>query len=105
LTITASLPYIQLVNIEFEWDPNKEQYNIRKHGISFHEAASAFADLLSWTFPDPDHSVGENRCLTIGTSARGRLLIIAHTDRREKTRIINAREVTPREREFYEEGK
>jgi hypothetical protein len=61
-------------------------------------------DPLSWTFPDPDHSVGEERFLTIGLSARGRVVIVSHTDRGIKTRIINARQATPHERKDYEEG-
>jgi uncharacterized DUF497 family protein/uncharacterized protein YceK len=82
----------------------KEGKNIRKHGVSFHEGATVFGDSLSWTFPDPDHSVHEERLLTIGLSSQGRILIISHTDRNLKTRIIGARLATPRERRDYENG-
>jgi uncharacterized DUF497 family protein len=60
-------------------------------------------DRLSITFPDPDHSEGEGRYITIGTSGRGRLLIVAHTDRSDRIRIISARELTRAEREAHEE--
>ena len=92
------------MEIEFEWDPGKEERNERKHGVSFHEGATVFGDALSWTFPDPDHSEDEERFLTIGLSSQGRILIISHTDRGIKTRIINARPATPSERRDYEEG-
>ena len=92
------------MELEFEWDTEKEKSNIKKHGVSFHEGATVLADRLSWTFPDPDHSVGEERFLTIGLSAQGRVVIVSHTDRGVKTRIINARQATPHERKDYEEG-
>jgi uncharacterized DUF497 family protein len=86
-----------------EWDPVKARTNLRKHGVDFHEAGTVFDDPLSTSFPDPDHSVGEARFLTIGVSASGRILVVAHTDRGEAVRLINARRATPRERKFYEE--
>ena len=92
------------MELEFEWDPEKEESNIRKHGVSFHEGATVLGGPLSWTFPDPDHSVGEQRFLTIGLSASGRVIVVSHMDRGIKTRIINARPATPRERRDYEEG-
>lgn len=92
------------MELEFEWDPEKEESNLRKHGTSFHEGATVFGDPLSWTFPDPDHSVGERRFLTIGVSSQGKTLVVSHTDRGIKTRIINARPATPHERRDYEEG-
>ena len=92
------------MEIEFEWDQSKEASNISKHGVSFHEGATVFGDSLAWTFPDPDHSVHEKRFLTMGLSSRGRILIISHTDRGKKTRIISVRQATPRERRDYEEG-
>ena len=52
------------MELEFEWDPIKEEENIHKHGVAFREAATVFADPLSWTFPDRQHSVGEQRDLT-----------------------------------------
>jgi uncharacterized DUF497 family protein len=88
-----------------EWDPVKGRTNLRKHGVDFHEAGTVFDDPLSTTFPDPDHSVDEARFLTIGVSASGRILVVAHTDRGEAVRLINARRATPRERKFYEESR
>lgn len=90
--------------MNFEWDRQKAAFNLRKHGVSFEEAATVFADPLSVTYYDPDRSAGESRFITIGTSGSARLLIVAHTDRGENTRIISARRTTRREREQYEEG-
>ncbi|MBI3911065.1 MAG: BrnT family toxin [Armatimonadetes bacterium] len=89
--------------MEFEWDRHKAEQNRRKHGVSFHEAATVFGDPLSITYPDPDHSTEEDRFITIGISHRNRLLIVAHTDREGQIRIISAREGTHRERGLYEE--
>jgi uncharacterized DUF497 family protein len=90
--------------VRFEWDPAKAATNFEKHSVSFQEAATVFADPLSLTFDDPDHSSYEQRYLTAGLSTRGRHLIVAHTDRGGRIRIISAREVTRRERKLYEEG-
>jgi hypothetical protein len=90
--------------MEFEWNPDKAKLNLEKHGVSFQEAATVFNDPLSVTFPDPDHSIGENRYVIIGISQFGQLLVVAHTDRGEKVRIISARKATRQERRFYEEG-
>jgi uncharacterized DUF497 family protein len=87
----------------FEWDPVKAGSNLSKYGVSFHEASTVFCDPLSVTFFDPDHSIDENRFITIGQSIVNRLLIVAHTDREDRVRIINAREVTRVERLIYEE--
>jgi uncharacterized protein len=87
----------------FEWDPAKAARNYRKHQISFHEAATVFGDRLALTFGDPDHSESEQRFITVGMSAEGRVLLVAHTERGERIRIISARQATPREREQYEE--
>ncbi len=92
------------MDMEFEWDAEKELSNQSKHGISFHEGATVFGDPLAWTFPDPDHSVGEHRLLTIGLSSTGKTIVVSHTDRANKTRIISAREATRKERRNYEEG-
>ena len=89
--------------MEFEWDPKKEAKNLRKHKVAFSEAATVFADTLSTTVPDPDHSEDEARYLLIGLSQRSRLLMVAHTERGERIRIISARTLTPAEREAYEE--
>jgi uncharacterized DUF497 family protein len=90
--------------MEFEWNPDKAARNLEKHGISFQEAATVFNDPLSVTFPDPDHSIGESRYVIIGVSRFGQLLVVAHTDRGEKVRIISARKTTRQERRFYEQG-
>lgn len=90
--------------MDFEWNPNKAMRNLSKHGVSFEEAATVFDDDLAATIPDPDHSEDEERYLTVGYSRRGRLLIVAHTDKGDRTRIISAREVTAHEREAYERG-
>lgn len=88
--------------IEFDWEPAKAQANLRKHHVDFNEAATVFGDSLGVTISDPDHSDAEERHLTIGWSATGRLLIVAHADRNEKMRIISARELTRKERQAYE---
>jgi uncharacterized protein len=90
--------------MEFEWDERKAATNERKHGISFHEAATVFGDPLAITFADPDHSESERRHVTFGLSRSNRLLVVAHTDRGHKVRIISARLMTRQERRIYEEG-
>ncbi|MEG3876522.1 BrnT family toxin [Microcoleus sp. herbarium7] len=90
--------------MEFEWNPEKAALNFQKHGVSFTEAATVFNDPLSATFPDPAHSVSETRYVIIGLSRFGQLLVVSHTDRGEKLRIISARKATRQEQRFYEEG-
>ncbi len=90
--------------MEFEWNPDKAAINLRKHNISFQEATTVFDDSSSMTFPDPDHSIGESRYVIIGMSGSGRLLVVSHTDREARTRIISARRASRHERRFYEEG-
>ncbi len=87
-----------------EWDPAKAVVNHRKHGVDFREAVTTLEDPLSTTYPDPEHSIEERRFITIGSSSKGRILVVAHADRRAAVRIISARQATPRERRFYEEG-
>lgn len=82
----------------------RRQEQLRKHGVSFYEAATVFLDDLSLTGDDPDHSVSEERYVTFGISSSGRLLVVAHTERGDRTRIISARPATQSERKFYEEG-
>jgi uncharacterized protein len=89
--------------VEFEWHPEKAVENLRKHDVSFTEAATVFGDSLAATVPDPDHSHIESRYITIGMSNRRRLLMVAHADRLERTRIISARKLTHNERRAYEE--
>lgn len=88
----------------FEWNPDKARLNLKKHGVSFHEASTVFNDPLSITFPDPDHSFGEQRYIIIGLSNANNLLIVAHTDQTDRIRIISARKVTINEQRFYENG-
>jgi uncharacterized DUF497 family protein len=89
--------------VNFEWDPVKARQNRRKHRISFQEAATVFGDPLAVTYPDPDHSLSEQRFITVGMSSAARVLIIAHADRNENIRIISARKTTQHERKYYEE--
>jgi len=91
--------------VSFEWDPNKAANNLAKHGIGFVEAVSVFLDPLARTYGDPDHSTSESREIPIGHSVRGRVLIVAHTERSGRLRIISARRATPRERTTYEQSK
>ncbi len=90
--------------MRFTWDPRKDERNRRKHGVGFREAASVLEDPLSTTYPDPAHSRGEQRCVTIGRSRLGQTLVVAHTEQRDTIRIISARPATHHERRFYEEG-
>jgi uncharacterized protein len=91
--------------MKFEWNPNKVELNRQKHQISFLEATTVFSDPLSVTFPDPDHSFGEERYLIIGMSRHHQILVVAHTYKAETIRIISVRGATKRERKFYEQGK
>ena len=88
----------------FEWDPAKAATNLRKHGVSFEEAITAFGDPLSLLWPDPSHSRGEERYLVLGLSDNQRLLVVAFADREPRTRIISARLATRSERRRYEEA-
>ena len=88
----------------FEWDAAKARANKAKHRVSFDEAATAFADPLSRTIPDPDHSKSEERYVLLGMSSRGRLLVVPHVERGDRIRIISARLVSKREKRLYEEG-
>ena len=89
---------------KFEWDEEKAEKNLLKHKVSFDEAATVFDDMLSVTFPDPDHSMQESRKITIGFSVKNRLLLVFSTERNNKIRIFSAREATKRERREYEES-
>ncbi len=92
--------------IRFEWDTRKDRRNLRKHGVGFEEASTVFADRLSITIPDPDHSDDDERWVTIGFSHRQRLLVVVHTedDEQQIVRIISARPADPDERREYEES-
>ena len=87
----------------FEWNPKKAEANFRKHSVSFEEAASVFLDPLSLTVADPLHSDKENRFIITGLSDRQRHLVVVHTDRGDKIRIISARLTTSNERRKYEQ--
>ena len=87
--------------MRFEWDPEKARRNEAKQGVSFEEAATAFADPLSITRFDPDHSDDEDRYLLLGATHARRLVVVAHTDRGDNIRIISARLATRRERRTY----
>ena len=89
--------------MKFEWDNNKAESNLKKHLVSFEEGASIFADVLAFTFCDPDHSVGQIRYLTFGVSHNGTLLVLSHTYRNDLVRIISAGRATRLERKIYEE--
>lgn len=89
--------------MEFEWDPAKASSNLRKHGVSFGEAAISILDPAAVTVFDPDHSVAEDRFVTIGMAASDRLIVVGYTERESKIRIIFARRATARERIDYEE--
>jgi len=90
--------------MQFEWNPDKARSNLKKHGVSFNEASTVFNDPLSVTFPDLDHSYGEERYVIIGLSNADRILVVPHTDRADLVRIISAREATRNERRFYQDG-
>lgn len=89
---------------EFEWDPRKAFNNMDKHGVSFEEAATVFHDPHFITVIDEEHSTDEERFITIGLSSQGRLLMLAHTDRGGRIRIISARKATRKEAQFYAEA-
>jgi uncharacterized DUF497 family protein len=90
--------------LRFVWDERKAATNRRKHGITFTEAATAFADPLSVTIPDPDHAGNEERFILIGQTRRMHIVVVAHVERGDVIRIISARPATRRERSVYEEG-
>ena len=88
--------------MRFSWDTRKALSNLSKHGVSFPEAITVFGDELAQTMPDPHHSLGEYRFLTLGLSSSGRLLAIAHSEENGEIRVISARLATKRERSNYE---
>jgi len=90
--------------MKIEWDPEKAKFNLKKHGISFEEAATALSDPMAATGADPDHSITEERYVTFGVSEKGRLVVVSHTEKHETIRIISARKAGKGEKELYEEG-
>jgi len=89
---------------QFEWDTRKAARNVERHQVSFEEAATVFDDPLFITFVDEEHSLDEERYITLGQSSRGRLLMLAHTEREGRVRLISAREATEKEEQFYAEA-
>ena len=92
------------MSLKFEWDRRKATSNFSKHGVSFEEALTVFADLLARIFDDEDHSIEEQREIIIGHSARERLLVVCFTSQGESVRLFSARKATRRERKDYEEN-
>ncbi len=91
-------------NVEFEWDRAKAASNKRKHGVTFEEAATVFADQLAVIHDDEAHSADEVREIIVGHSSNGRLLLVSFTERSGNIRIISARRATKQERKDYEEN-
>ena len=91
--------------IKFEWDPAKASANIIKHGVSFEEAVTVFADESAIIFDDPDHSENEERSIILGFSVRANMLIVCHCIRGDGNiiRIISARKATKTEEKSYVE--
>ncbi len=88
----------------FEWNPGKAILNLEKHGVEFEEASTVFDDRMLITVLDEKHSQDEDRYVTIGMSSRRRILLVAHTDRDDRIRIISARKATKYEEQFYATG-
>ena len=91
--------------LEFQWDPIKAASNVSKHGVGFADTATAFADPMSITIPDPLHSQDETRLVLIGRAHSGRLLVVVHVDRGQAIRLISARTATRKERKTHEEDR
>jgi len=91
------------MTLRFEYDPSKAALNLRKHGVSFDEAATVLADPLRSLLRDDEHSLDEQRFLTIGCSTRGRILFVVYTESDSSVRLIGARVATATERKQYEE--
>lgn len=92
------------MKIRFEWDRRKAAANLARHGVSFEEALTVFANRLARIFDDEDHSIEEHREIIIGHSIRERLLVVCFTQRGDAVRIISARRGTKNERKDYEEN-
>jgi len=90
--------------LSFEWDKNKASKNLKNHDVSFDEASTIFSDTLSLAIYDPLHSESEDRFILIGNSHSNRLLVVVHTERGDKVRIISARQANKQERKKYEEN-
>ena len=92
--------------LSFEWDPQKDQINRRKHGVSFEEASTVFQDANALVIDDPEHSEEEERFIILGFSLRANLLVVCHCYRASESviRIISARKATKNETKQYHEG-
>lgn len=92
--------------LRFEWDPRKAAANLRRHGVSFTEAETAFTDEQGLLIDDPEHSAAEDRFILLGMSAAMRLLVVVHCYRADDRviRLISARKAERQERRQYEEG-
>ena len=88
-------------SVPYEWDPAKARSNLRKHGVRFADGVTVFEDDLAITIRD--ETAEEERWVTLGTDAHGRVLVVVYTWRAESVRIISARGATPAERKQYEE--
>jgi len=86
--------------MQFEFDPVKAHSNLQKHGVSFAHAEQALRDDHAITIEDPD-AMGEQRFLTLGMDALGRVLVVCHTQRDERTRLISARKASKNEARNY----
>ncbi len=89
------------MGIVFEWDSNKARTNFVKHHVAFEEATTIFGDKNSITIKNADVVIGERRFITIGKSSNDRIIVVIHTDRGEKIRIISARSASRKERKQY----
>lgn len=95
---------VEFEGLEFEWDPDKAAQVEREHGITFDEAITIFFDPLAATDYDEEHSDYEDRYLTIGSSSHERLVVVTHTERGSRIRLITARPATRPEKKAYEQG-
>ena len=92
------------MKLNFEWDEEKAQVNLKKHRVSFEEAMTVFVDPLSMTISDTDHSVNEFRYIDVGRSEKCRLLVVVYAERGSNIRLISCRKATHSERRRYEDG-
>lgn len=92
--------------MKFQWDPAKAAQNLKKHGVSFEQAKSAFYDDWAVQFFDDEHSSEEDRFILLGMSSQAKLLVVCHCERGqgETVRIVSARKATKREKAFYPGG-
>ena len=92
------------MKLSFEWDEEKATANLKKHRVGFDEATTVFTDPFSMTIHDPEHSADEQRYIDIGSSDKGRVLLVVYAERGSTIRIVSCRKATSSERKLYEEG-